>query len=135
MAITDTQKRLVQQSFKLVEPIADQAADIFYSKLFEYDPALRPLFKTDLKTQGKKLMQTLKVAVESLNDLDGLIPVLEQLAKRHVKYGVKPEDYTPVGNALLYTLKVGLGERWTPELRQAWVDTFRTVATVMKAAH
>lgn len=135
MAITDTQKRLVQQSFKLVEPIADQAADIFYTKLFEYDPALRPLFKTDLKTQGKKLMQTLKVAVESLNDLDGLIPVLEQLAKRHVKYGVKPEDYTPVGNALLYTLKVGLGERWTPELRQAWVDTFRTVATVMKAAH
>lgn len=135
MAITDTQKRLVQQSFKLVEPIADQAADIFYTKLFEYDPALRPLFKTDLKTQGKKLMQTLKVAVESLNNLDGLIPVLEQLAKRHVKYGVKPEDYTPVGNALLYTLKVGLGERWTPELRQAWVDTFRTVATVMKAAH
>ena len=78
-------------------------------------------------------MATLKLAVRGLDDLDGLAPVLHALAERHVDYGVEAKDFTPVGNALLYTLKVGLGEQWTPELRQAWVDTFRTVATVMKA--
>jgi hemoglobin-like flavoprotein len=132
MAITSRQKQLVQESFKKVEPIAETAAEIFYKTLFEYDPNLRKLFKTGLKEQGKKLMSTLKVAIKGLDDLNALVPVLQQLADRHVQYGVKPEDYTPVGNALLHTLKVGLGDDWTPELRQAWVETFRTVATVMK---
>ncbi|MFC0117652.1 globin family protein [Pseudoalteromonas xiamenensis] len=133
MAITPRQKLLVQESFKLVEPIAEQAAGLFYQTLFTYDPSLKPLFKSDLKSQGKKLMMTLKVAVKGLDDLDALVPVLQQLAARHVDYGVKASHFTPVGNALLYTLKQGLGEKWNPELRQAWVDTFRVVATVMKA--
>lgn len=132
MAITSRQKQLVQESFKKVEPIAETAAEIFYKTLFEYDPNLKKLFKTGLKEQGKKLMTTLKVAIKGLDDLNALVPVLQQLADRHVQYGVKPEDYTPVGNALLHTLKVGLGDDWTPELRQAWVETFRAVATVMK---
>lgn len=132
MSITPRQVQLIQESFTKVEPIAEQAAEIFYNKLFEYDPKLRPLFKSDLKDQGRKLMTTLKVAVNGLNDLDKLVVVLQQLAERHVGYGVKPEDYTPVGNALLFTLKTGLGPDWNPELRQAWVDVFRLMATVMK---
>jgi hemoglobin-like flavoprotein len=133
MSIRAQQKILVQQSFKKVEPIAEKAAAIFYATLFEYDPSLKHLFKGDLKSQGKKLMATLKVAIKGLDDVNSLVPVLEQLADRHVQYGVKAADYTPVGNALLYTLKVGLGDEWTPELRAAWVDTFRVVAEVMKA--
>jgi hemoglobin-like flavoprotein len=132
MSITPRQVQLIQESFTKVEPIAEQAAEIFYNKLFEYDPKLRPLFKSDLKDQGRKLMTTLKVAVNGLNDLEKLVVVLQQLAERHVGYGVKPEDYTPVGNALLFTLKTGLGPDWNPELRQAWVDVFRLMATVMK---
>lgn len=132
--ITERQKTLVQDSFALVEPIADQAADIFYNKLFEYDPALKPLFKGDIKQQGKKLMATLKVAIASLNDLDRLVPVLQQLAVKHLDYGVKVDDYTPVGNALLYTLKTGLGDACTPEVKQAWQDTFKVIATVMRQA-
>lgn len=132
MSITPRQKQLVQESFARVEPIAEQAAEIFYQTLFEFDPSLRRLFKNDIKSQGKKLMMTLKVAVKGLDDLEGLVPVLHQLAERHVDYGVKAEHFTPVGNALLYTLKVGLGEHWNPEVRKAWVDTFRLVATVMK---
>ncbi|EEX92061.1 leghemoglobin [Vibrio orientalis CIP 102891 = ATCC 33934] len=77
-------------------------------------------------------MAILKVAVNELDNLDTLVPELQKLAERHVAYGVQAKDYTPVGNALLHTLKVGLGDSWTPELRQAWVDTFRTIATVMK---
>jgi len=132
--ITERQKTLVQNSFALVEPIADQAADIFYNKLFEYDPTLKPLFKGDIKQQGKKLMATLKVAVASLNNLDKLVPVLQQLAVKHLDYGVKVDDYTPVGNALLYTLKTGLGDACTPEVKQAWLDTFKVIATVMRQA-
>ena len=132
MSITARQISLVQNSFRKVEPIADQAAEIFYNKLFEFDPSLRALFKGDLKEQGQKLMATLKVAVNGASDLEKLIPVLHQLADRHVGYGVKPKDYTPVGNALLFTLKTGLGDEFTPELRQAWVDTFRLIAKTMK---
>lgn len=132
MSITARQISLVQNSFRKVEPIAEQAAEIFYNKLFEYDPSLKSMFKGDLKDQGRKLMATLKVAVNGASDLDKLVPVLHQLADRHVGYGVKPKDYTPVGNALLFTLKTGLGDDFNPELREAWVDTFRLIATTMK---
>ncbi len=132
MPITKRQITLVQDSFAKVEPIAEQAADIFYSTLFKYDPNLKPLFKSDIKAQGRKLMATLKVATSGLNDLDALVPVLHQLAERHVNYGVKAADFTPVGNALLHTLHTGLGDAFTDEVRQAWVDVFRLIATTMK---
>lgn len=132
MSVTPRQISLIQNSFAKVEPIADQAAAIFYKKLFEYDPSLRRLFKADMKDQGRKLMGVLKIAVNSLNDLDKLVPTLKTLADRHVGYGVRPEDYTPVGNALLYALKQGLGSEFTPELRQAWIDVYRVVANTMR---
>jgi len=132
MAITPQQKILVQESFKKVEPIAEQAADLFYGKLFEYDPSLKKLFKGDMKQQGKVLMATLKVAVKSLDDLEALIPVLQNLAAKHVNYGVTADDYTPVGNALIYTLKTGLGDAFGPELRKAWIEVYKTIADVMR---
>lgn len=133
MALTSLQIKQVQQSFAQVEPIAEQAAEIFYATLFDYAPELRPLFKRGLKEQGRMLMSTLKLAVRGLDDLPALVPVLQQLADRHVGYGVQASDYTPVGNALLHTLKVGLGDAWTPELRQAWVEVYRSMAQVMKS--
>ena len=134
MSLTPRQILLVQQSFAQVEPIAEQAAQLFYGKLFEYAPELRALFKHDMQNQGRMLMSTLKLAVNGLSNPAKLTPVLQNLARKHVDYGVRPLDYTPVGNALLWTLKQGLGEQWTPELRSAWVDTFRLMATVMKNA-
>lgn len=134
MSITPRQVSLIQNSFAKVEPIADKAADIFYTKLFEYDPSLRRMFKIGMDEQGRKLMAVLKTAVGGLNDLNALVPVLQNLAKAHVPYGVKAEDYTPVGNALLYALKQGLGPAFTPEVRQAWVDLYRLVANTMREA-
>lgn len=134
MAITEQQKRLVKASFTKVEPIADTAAELFYNQLFKYDPSLKKLFKSDIKSQGRKLMAALKLAVSSLDNLEKLVPVLEKMAVTHVDYGVKVEDYTPVGNALLYALKQGLGAEFTPELRNAWIDTYTIMATVMRQA-
>ena len=134
MSISAHQKRLVQESFSKVEPIADTAAEIFYAKLFEYDPELKPLFKGDIKKQGQMLMATLKVAVKGLDDLEKLVPVLQNLARKHIEYGVKVDDYTPVGNALLYTLNTGLGDAFTDELKEAWIETYKAIAEVMRSA-
>jgi nitric oxide dioxygenase len=132
MAITEAQKILVQKSFLAVEPIAEQAAEIFYNKLFEFDPSLRGMFKGDMKNQGKMLMSTLGVAVKALDNIEGLIPVLQKLAAKHVDYGVSVDDYTPVGNALIYTLKTGLGDQFTPDLKAAWIEVYITIANVMR---
>jgi hemoglobin-like flavoprotein len=130
--VTDQQVTLVQESFAKVEPISEQAAEIFYGKLFEIDPSLRSMFKHDMKAQGKKLMATLAVVVKGLSKPDSIMPAVKELAVRHVEYGVEPEHYTYVGNALLRTLAEGLGDDFTPETRQAWVEAYRLLAKVMK---
>lgn len=135
MALTAREVELIQSSFAQVEPIADTAATLFYKTLFQYDPNLKPLFKGDMKQQSRKLMTTLKLAVAGLDDLSGLVPVLEQLAERHMGYGVRPGDYTTVGNALLATLAEGLGDEFSRETRAAWVAVFRIIASTMKAQH
>mgnify|MGYP000131100923 CR=1 FL=1 len=134
MAVTQRQKLLIQESFLKVEPIADVAADIFYKKLFEYDPSLKALFKGDMKKQGVMLMSTLKVAVKGLDNLEELVPVLQKLAIKHLDYGVKVEDYTPVGNALIFALKTGLADAFTEELKNAWIAVYKVIANVMREA-
>ena len=130
--MTPEQKKLVQDSFAKIAPIADQAAALFYGRLFELDPALKALFRNDMTEQGRKLMATLGVAVASLDDLEGLIPVLRNLGRGHVAYGVQDAHYDTVGEALLWTLEQGLGEGFTPEVKDAWVEVYTIVATVMK---
>lgn len=129
---------LVQGSFNKVAPIAETAAAIFYNRLFELDPNLKKIFPSDneeaMKGQGNKLMTMLASAVAGLNDLEKLVPVLENLGKRHVEYKVEPSHYDTVGTALLDTLSIGLKEEFTPEVKQAWTDVYITMATVMKKA-
>ncbi|CZF85869.1 globin family protein [Grimontia marina] len=133
MSLKQQQITLIQTSFNKVEPISVKAAEIFYDTLFSYDPTLKSLFKGDMKQQGRKLMAMLSAAVKGLNDLESLFPVLHELAQRHEGYGVKKSHFTPVGNALLHTLKVGLGDDFTPEVRAAWVTLLHIVADTMKS--
>lgn len=129
-----TQIELVQGTFAKVAPIAETAAELFYGKLFELDPDLRPLFKGDMKEQGAKLMKMIGMAVNALNDIPALIPVVESLGERHVDYGVEDEHYDTVGEALIWTLGQGLGDDFTEEVKDAWIVTYTTLATVMKGA-
>lgn len=126
--------RNVQDSFRKVEPIAETAAAIFYAKLFEKDPSLRLLFKGDMKEQGRKLMTMLAMAVNSLTNMDAFLPVLQNLGRRHVGYGVTDGMYNTVGTALLETLEAGLGDDFTPEVKDAWSQVYATLATIMKDA-
>lgn len=126
---------LVQTSFEAVKPIAATAADIFYTKLFELDPNLKPLFpaadEDKMKEQGNKLMTMLSAAVAGLSNIEALIPVLQDLGKRHVAYRVEKSHYDTVGAALLGTLEAGLGEAFTKDVKQAWTDVYGVMASVM----
>jgi hemoglobin-like flavoprotein len=131
--MTPEQIRAIQNSFTKVAPISEQAASLFYGRLFEIDPALKPLFHGDMKEQGRKLMATLAVVVNSLNNLGAVLPAASVLAKRHVGYGVEPAHYTPVGEALLWTLQQGLGAAWTAELAVAWSAAYGLLSEYMIA--
>jgi len=133
--MNDTQITLIQESFAKVVPIKDAAAEIFYGDLFETAPEVKPYFKnSDMKEQGSKLMATLGVVVNGLRDLDKIVPVAQELAVRHVDYGVKAEDYDKVGASLLRTLEKGLGDGFTPDVKEAWTTAYGTLSTVMKDA-
>jgi len=125
---------LVQNSWQEVLPIRDVAAELFYAKLFELDPALKSLFKGNMKEQGGKLMTMIGVAVANLDRPGTLMPVLKGLGARHSGYGVKDHHYDTVAAALLDTLQRGLGEAFTPEVKAAWVDVYGVLAGTMKAA-
>ena len=129
--MTPTQVKLVQDSFAKVAPISEEAAALFYGRLFEIAPEVRPLFKGDMKEQGRKLMATLAVVVNGLGDLNTILPAASMLAKRHVAYGVTPGHYAPVGAALLWALERGLGAGWTQDLAAAWAAAYATLSGFM----
>lgn len=125
------QVKLVQDSFAKVAPISEQAAVLFYDRLFEVAPQVRAMFPDDMTEQRKKLMGTLAVVVNGLSNLGAILPAASALAKRHVDYGAKPEHYPVVGGALLWTLEKGLGDSWTPEVAEAWTAAYGTLSGYM----
>ncbi len=130
--MTPEQKQLVQATFAKVAPIADDAAAMFYARLFELDPSLRPMFKGDMREQGRKLMQMIGVAVNGLDRLDALVPAVQQLGTRHAGYGVRDEHYDTVATALVWTLERGLGPAFTEDVKEAWVTVYGILASTMK---
>jgi len=129
--MTPEQVKAIQESFTKVAPISEQAAELFYGRLFEIAPEVKPLFRGDMKEQGRKLMGTLAVVVNGLGNLEAVLPAASALAKRHVGYGVKPDHYAPVGAALLWTLERGLGDDWTTDLQAAWTAAYTVLSGYM----
>ncbi len=133
--MTPHQIKLVQTSFAQVAPIAATAADLFYGRLFEIAPEVRAMFPDDLSGQKKKLMAMLGTAVAGLSHLDTLLPAVRALGQRHAGYGVRAEQYGPVGAALLWTLEKGLGDGFTAETRDAWATAYQVLSgTMIEAA-
>ena len=129
--MTPKQIELVQSTWAMVVPIADTAANLFYDRLFTIAPEVRPMFPQDMKEQKKKLMATIGVAIAGLNNLEKLVPVVQNLGVGHLDYGVREEHYQPVGAALLWTLEQGLGDKFTPEVKEAWTVVYTVLATTM----
>ncbi|MFA6902053.1 MAG: globin family protein [Gallionellaceae bacterium] len=125
---------LVRSSWKQVVPIKETAAELFYGKLFELDPALRSLFKGDMVEQGRKLVAMINTVVNSLDNLGPILETIQEMGRRHVGYGVTAAHYDNVGNALIWTLAQGLGAQFTPATKEAWIEAYTTLASTMKQA-
>ena len=123
----------VKATWARLIPIAEQAASLFYTRLFEIHPELRPLFKGDLDEQGRRIMGMIHSTVMHLGDLGPLEPTLRASGARHASYGVKDEDYDKMAAALFWTLERLLGDDFTPEVRSAWVSVYNDLASAMKA--
>ena len=134
LSMSSNTARIVQASFAELAPLAPAAGRIFYRELFLLDPGLRTLFVGNLERQGDKLVQMIGAAVGLLDQPRRLMPVLRQLGQRHVGYGVRRSHYDVVGLALVRTLELTLGSRFTDEVRAAWIKSYRLVATTMMAA-
>ncbi|MEO6746838.1 MAG: globin family protein [Caldimonas sp.] len=130
--MTPEQIGLVRDSWSAVERIGVPAAALFYARLFELDPSLRALFKGDLGIQGKRLLAMIKAAVDGLDRVDQLLPVVHALGQRHGGYGVRDAHYATVGTALLWTLDRGLGSAFNVDVRDAWTAVYGTLAAAMQ---
>jgi hemoglobin-like flavoprotein len=134
LLMTPQQVALVRQSFAQVVPIREQAAALFYDRLFAIDESTRPLFRGDMKSQGAKLMAAIGAVVKSLDRIETMLDELRALARRHDRYGVREEHYASVGAALLWTLEQGLGADFTPDVREAWTTAYSLLSSTMIAA-
>lgn len=132
--MTPEQVQLIKHSFKKILPIAGLAADLFYDRLFEIAPEVRPLFSGDLVSQKKKLIAMLAAVVTNVHEVDKIAPALEELGKRHVAYGVTIKHFGPFGGALIWTLNEALGSEFTPQVRIAWTEAYVALARVMSRA-
>jgi hemoglobin-like flavoprotein len=134
MSLTSQQIALVQSTFRTVEPMGETAAEIFYKRLFEIEPATAALFNGDMKQQGRKFMQVLAVAVGGLSNMPTIMPMVQQLGLRHAGYGVRAQHFDSVREALLWTLALVLQDAYTDEVRSAWLTAYAMLAGVMKEA-
>ena len=125
------QVTLVQQSFAKVAPIADQAAGMFYDRLFRIAPQLKALFPADTTEQRRKLMATLAIVVAGLSNLESILPAASALATRHVAYGARAEHYPLVGAVLMWTLEKALGDAWTGGVAEAWTAAYTLLSGAM----
>ena len=124
----------VKATWARLIPLAEEAASLFYGRLFETHPEVRPLFKGDMDEQGRRIMGMIHSTVLRLDDLGPLLPTVRASGARHVGYGVKPEDYDKMADALYWTLDRVLGEAFTPQVRAAWAAVYGELARQMQAA-
>jgi hemoglobin-like flavoprotein len=133
--MTPESHRLVQESWTLLAADVDAVTRRFYDTLFQLAPHTRAAFtNVDLDAQRRKLAQMLDATVRMLDDPAALLPELAALGRRHVGYGIDAADYDAVGSALLVTLEESLGDAFTPRVRDAWMEAYRTIAGVMRRA-
>jgi hemoglobin-like flavoprotein len=126
------QVQLLRESFARIEQQADIAALVFYRHLFTLAPELRPLFNTNIEVQSRKLMDSLRYTIATIEKPEELVPVLEGLGRRHIAYGTKDEHYAVVTQALGQMLAEVLGNKFTAPTAAAWQEALSFVCTTMQ---
>ncbi len=130
--MTQNQVQLVEKTWAEVA-VLDYVTvgSLFYNRLFEIAPELKPMFRSPMAEQSKKLIVMIDYVISRLHKLDTIIDEVSKLAVRHVQYGVQDEHYTIVGRALLWTLEKGLGDSWTEEVKEAWTECYILLSGAM----
>lgn len=129
---TDQEIKIVRETWAMASTDPDAAASLFYGKLFEAAPDVKPLFTADMTDQGRKLMQMIGIAVNNMDRIEQIVPALIELGERHDDYGAQDAHYPVVGEVLIDTLRAALGDAFfTEEAEQAWARTYSAVASVM----
>ncbi len=128
---TEREIELVRDTWGQVAGDPDGAAQLFYGRLFETAPEVKPLFTGDMSEQGRKLMQMIGIAVNNMDRVEEIVPALQDLGRKHIGYGVVDEQYPIVGEVLLGTLASALGDAFTEEASAAWAKTYGALASVM----
>jgi len=130
--MTQKQIELVKSSWCLVSTIDPVVVgDLFYNRLFEIAPQVKHMFRSPMPEQSKKLIAMIGYVIAKLDRLEDIIGEVDKLAQRHAGYGVKPEHYTVVGTALIWTLEKGLGENWNEEVKTAWIKCYTILSDAM----
>lgn len=124
--------RHLRESVALL-PTEDLApADEFYRRLFELAPDVRVMFKGDMELQSKKFSDMLAWVVAHLENPDDLSRELRTLGARHNDYAVKVDQYAPVGSALIWMFQRTLGDRFTSEMEEAWLEAYAFISSEME---
>lgn len=131
--MTPNQIQLVQSTLPFLVSEKEQVARLFYSRLFQLDPAVRDLFPTDLAQQGQKVMTMLGTLISGLARPEQIVPILQALGQRHAEYGIKESHYATAGSALLWTVERCLGPGFTADMRDAWIAFYFVVSRTMIA--
>jgi hemoglobin-like flavoprotein len=130
-SLSTRQKRLVRDSFESVQAFGNSVVVLFYGRLFELAPETRALFKIDIREQANKLVETLRTTIDALDKFDELLPVLLELGRKHVEYGVQAYQYEKLRSALLWALGQALGLEFDAETRAAWDQLLSSISAVM----
>ena len=133
--MTTEQTMLVKNSWKKLRNVkAETIGDLFYTKLFFDHPGLRKVFPSQMNQQNKKLVDMLSYIVLKIDDFQAIKKDIQALAISHERYGVKPEHYTMVGSALVWTLEKAIGKEWNRDLEEAWTACYSLIAQTMLTA-
>ena len=120
--------RYLRESVALL-PREDLApVDEFYRRLFELAPEIRPMFKGDMGLQVKKFSDMLAWVITHLEHPEELSRELRALGARHRDYGVEIDHYAPVGSALIWMFQHTLGDRFTSEMEEAWLEAYAFIS-------
>jgi hemoglobin-like flavoprotein len=128
MMLKKPQKTRLKHSFTKIAQAHETVSTLFYDKLFELAPEVRPLFLSDMADQRVKLMQMLAMMIASLEDETALMKGAQALGVRHLQYGTKGEHYVVVGEALIWALKEALPKVMTPPVVEAWEEIYAVIA-------
>ena len=131
MSLTHDQINLMRESFYRLQPVGDAASRRLYDRLFELEPNLRSLFPDDLTRLRMRFMSALAIMLYHGEAPDAVHPYLRRLALVHIAHGVQPEDFRPMGQALIDTMREMLGERFPEGADTAWKEAYAFMAREM----